>query len=98
MQFVTYVPTDSFGVLRLHAWVITQSRKSGFAPLLELHGGGWLGMSAADTSEKDKIGLTKWRVVPEQDRRLVRAGFVTSQVHAECSVPGASFRPVETTH
>jgi hypothetical protein len=85
--FVTFVPADSFDVLRLHVWAVTQREDRGLVPKLTLTGGGWVEMRPGIQTGTDAQGRPVVIDVPETSPAISRSGFVYSETRTETSPP-----------
>lgn len=86
-DIVTFVPRDTFDLVRIYAIVVTQPRYSSIAPMWEIVGGGFVRFKLAKLVAWTGPGTGQYESFDPSDVEFARLGLNTTIARAETLIP-----------
>jgi hypothetical protein len=89
-NIVTFVPRDSFDVVRIYAFVITQPQYSQTAPAWEVYAGGYVRFHLAALTDWHGAGTGQYQIIDDKDPQIAKLHLNESIALSEAIVPRLS--------
>ena len=87
---MSFVPRDSFDVVRVYAFVVTQPQYSQTAPAWEVYGGGYIRFHLAALTDWTGPGTGQYQIIDDKDPRIAKLHLNASVARSEAVIPGSA--------